>query len=136
MESARRLAKAKDYPERARAAIKEMHRQVGVLKFGPDGLACRGVLVRHLVMPGEIAGTGAIMRFLAEEVSQDTYVNMMDQYYPAGRVSSEKFQEINRSIAADEYERAVQAARDAGLWRFDVRRPIPPRLAQILTQTM
>ena len=114
---------AKDYPEAAQRSIREMHRQVGELRVDEFGLAKRGVLVRHLVMPGEIAGTGAIMRFLAEEVSQDTYVNVMDQYYPAGRVSSEKFQEINRRTTGDEFEAAVDSAHQAGLWRLDVRRP-------------
>ena len=81
-ESARRLAKAKDYPERARAAILEMQRQVGSLRFGPDGLARRGLLVRHLVMPGEEAEAQAILQWLADEVATDTYVNVMSQYRP------------------------------------------------------
>jgi putative pyruvate formate lyase activating enzyme len=91
-----RYIKAKDYPEAARRNIVEMHRQVGPLRFDEEGLAKRGVLVRHLVMPGEIAGTECIMRFLADDVSPDTYVNVMDQYYPAGRVSAAQFVEINR----------------------------------------
>ncbi len=118
-----RYLKAKDYPEAARRAIKEMHRQVGDLKFDEFGLARRGLLVRHLVMPGGVAGTAEIMRFLAEEVSRDTYVNLMDQYYPAGKVSEEKYGEINRRITSREYQEALRAAREAGLWRFDERRP-------------
>jgi putative pyruvate formate lyase activating enzyme len=118
-----RYLKAKDYPQIARAALKEMHRQVGVLKMDENGLAKRGVLVRHLVMPGGIAGTAAIMRFLAEELSPDTYVNIMDQYYPAGRVNAQSFKEINCRLETHEYESAVQTARDAGLWRFDRRQP-------------
>ena len=117
-----RYVKAKDYAEAARRAIREMHRQVCVLKLDEDGLAKRGVLVRHLIMPGEIAGTESIMRFLAEEVSPDTYVNVMDQYYPVGRVSGTQFVEINRRIASAEYEKAVRTARAAGLWRLDQRR--------------
>ncbi len=78
-ESARVLCKAKDYPEVARAAIREMHRQVGDLRFGTDGLARRGLLVRHLVMPGQTNETEAIMRWLAEEISRHTYVNIMGQ---------------------------------------------------------
>ena len=113
--------KARDYPEAARRNMQEMHRQVGALKLDENGLAKRGVLVRHLVMPGEIAGTEAIMRFLAEEISPDTYVNIMDQYYPAGRVSETQFVEINRRIGAGEYRRAIAAARAAGLWRLDAR---------------
>ncbi|MBI4463307.1 MAG: radical SAM protein, partial [Acidobacteria bacterium] len=77
---------------------------------------------RHLVMPGGIAGTEAIIHFLAEEVSPDTYVNVMDQYYPAGRVDWDHFPEINRRITAEEYETALEHARRAGLWRFDTRR--------------
>ncbi len=116
-----RYLKAKDYPQIARKAIKEMHRQVGVLKMNEEGLARRGVLVRHLVMPEGIAGTPDIMRFLAEELSPDTYVNIMDQYYPAGRVNAQSFKEINRRLLPSEYESAVHAAHDAGLWRFDRR---------------
>ena len=117
-----RYVKAKDYPEAARRTIREMHRQVGELKFDENGLAKRGLLVRHLLMPGEIAGTAAIMRFLAEEISPDTYVNIMDQYYPAGRVSGDQFVEINRHITSTEYQKAIEEARAAGLWRFDQRR--------------
>ena len=117
-----RYVKAKDYAEAARHAIVEMHRQVGVLKLDENGLAKRGVIVRHLVMPGEIAGTEKIMRFLAEEITPDTYVNIMDQYHPAGRVFGSQFVEINRHITSVELERAVKAAREAGLWRLDARR--------------
>ena len=116
-----RYVKARDYPEAARRTIREMHRQVGPLKFDAEGLARRGVLVRHLVMPGEIAGTAEILRFLAGEISRDTYVNLMDQYYPAGRVSGAQFVEINRHITGTEYQRALESARAAGLWRLDRR---------------
>ena len=111
--------RARDYPEVARAAIREMHRQVGDLVIGDDGLARRGLLVRHLVMPGGIAGTQEVMRFLAEEISKDTYVNVMDQYCPAWRVSREQFREINRRITRAEYEEAVRVTREAGLHRLD-----------------
>jgi putative pyruvate formate lyase activating enzyme len=120
--------KARDYPEAARRAIAEMHRQVGELKLDEHGLAKRGVLVRHLVMPGQLADTESIMRFLAEEVSPDTYVNVMAQYYPAGKVGDEKYPELNRRITADEYHEAVRLARAAGLWRLDERRPLMPSL--------
>lgn len=115
---------ARDYPEAARQALKEMHRQVGELKLDEHGLAKRGVLVRHLVMPGNIAGTREIMEFLAGEVSRHTFVNIMAQYYPAGRVSGEKFAEINRRITRQEYADALVAAQDAGLYRFDERHPL------------
>src|SRR5690606_11059468 len=103
-----RFLKAKDYPEAARQAIRAMQRQVGPLKMDENGLAKRGLLVRHLVMPGQIAGTESIMRFLAEEISPDTYVNIMDQYYPAGKVSAEKYAEINRPTTSTEYKQALE----------------------------
>ncbi len=118
-----RYLKAKDYPEAARQAIREMHRQVGDLKLDEFGLARRGLLVRHLVMPGHIAETEAIMHFLAKEISADTYVNIMAQYYPAGKVTPEKYPEINRHISQNEYQAAIHAAQKAGLWRFDKRHP-------------
>lgn len=118
---ARKYLSAKDYPEAARRAIKEMRRQVGELKFDEQGLAKRGVLVRHLVMPGGVSGTREIMKFLAREVSPDTYVHVMSQYYPAGKVSGEKLPEINRRITSQEYADALTAAVKAGLYRFDQR---------------
>jgi putative pyruvate formate lyase activating enzyme len=110
---------AKDYPQVARRAIKEMYRQVGDLKLDENGLAKRGVLVRHLVMPRNVSGTRDVMKFLAHEVSTDTYINLMAQYAPAGKVSAEKFPEINRLITSQEYSDAVNFARKAGLYRFD-----------------
>ncbi len=126
-ESSRTLAKAKNYPEVARAAIQEMHRQVGDLRFGPDGLARRGLLVRHLVMPGQTDETAAIMSWLADEISPDTYVNLMGQYRPEyevgaiARNGAVKYAGINRPAAARELEAAFEVAREAGLWRFDSR---------------
>ncbi|MGD2077957.1 MAG: radical SAM protein [Chloroflexota bacterium] len=117
-----RYLKARDYPAAARAALREMHRQVGVLKMDEFGLAKRGLLVRHLVMPGGVIGTASIMRFLAEELSPDTYVNIMAQYHPAAKVGSGKYGEIDRRPTRQEMEQAYAAARSAGLWRFDQRR--------------
>lgn len=117
-----RYLKARDYPAAARAALREMHRQVGVLKMDEIGLAKRGLLVRHLVMPGGVAGTASIMRFLAEELSPDTYVNIMAQYHPAAKVGGGKYREIDRRPTRQEMEQAYAAARSAGLWRFDQRR--------------
>lgn len=119
-EKAQRYLRAPDYPEVARRAILEMHRQVGVLKFDENGIAKRGVLVRHLVMPEEVAGTEHILRFLAEEVASDTHVNVMAQYHPAGLVSSVRYPEINRRITSPEYWHAVQLAEALGL-RLDER---------------
>ncbi|MGH9363998.1 MAG: radical SAM protein [Thermoanaerobaculia bacterium] len=132
------LSRARDYPERAKDAILEMHRQVGTLKFGRDGLARRGVLVRHLVMPGQAEEAAAIFDWLAREVSPDTYVNIMAQYRPehlvgqtdsAGRM---RYAEINRVPLRQEIADAYAAARRAGLWRLDERRPLrqPGRLAR------
>ncbi|MCI0400981.1 MAG: radical SAM protein [Gammaproteobacteria bacterium] len=126
-DSARTLAKAKDYPEHARAAITEMHRQVGPLRFGPDGLARRGLLVRHLVMPGQLSEAAAIFKWLADAVSVDTYVNVMGQYRPEFQVGEPaqegelKYADINRRPSPGELEAAYEAAREAGLWRFDRR---------------
>ncbi|HKZ70794.1 MAG TPA: hypothetical protein VJ020_11980, partial [Anaerolineales bacterium] len=80
------------------------------------------VLVRHLVMPGGLAGTREVMEFLAREVSPHTYVNIMAQYHPAGRVTAEKFAGINRRITAKEFAGAVEVAEEAGIYRFDERR--------------
>ena len=120
-EMARRYLKAADYPETARAAIKEMYRQVGALVFDADGVARRGLLLRHLVMPGDICGTGEIMRWIARELGADTYVNIMAQYRPAGRVSRTQYPEIDRCLTHDEFQRAIKVANEAGLFRLDGR---------------
>ncbi len=119
---AKHLVKAKDYVERAQAAIKAMHAQVGPLCFDRQGMARRGVLVRHLVMPEGLAGTGEAMRFLAREISPDTYVNIMGQYDPAGKVNATLYAEINRRVTPVELEAAFRIAREEGFHRFDERR--------------
>jgi putative pyruvate formate lyase activating enzyme len=120
-ERSRRYLLAPDYPDAARAVIRAMHEQAGVLRVSEDGLAVRGVLVRHLVMPGLLDETRAIAGYLGE-LSPDTYLNLMDQYYPAYRVESEeKFREIRRRVSRGEMEEAVATARAAGLWRLDTR---------------
>ena len=127
-ETAERYAGAPDYPEKARAAVAEMHRQVGPLHFGADGLARRGVLVRHLVMPGLAGESAAIFEWLAREVSRDTYVNVMGQYRPEWRVGEpeepgrKRFAEIARRPREREIEAARESFRGAGLWRLDGRR--------------
>ncbi|MBG0791641.1 MAG: radical SAM protein [Desulfovibrionaceae bacterium] len=108
---------AEDYPKRARAAVTEMHRQVGDLVI-KDGLAVRGLLVRHLVMPGGVAGTGKWMEFLAG-LSRDTFVNVMDQYRPCGDI--EDLPEIGRMVAAAEFQAALDEAKGRGLHRLDDR---------------
>ena len=116
-EMARKYSRAPDYPEVARRAIKEMYRQVGNLVIDDNGLARRGLLVRHLVMPEEVAGTRAVMQWIADELSPETYVNIMAQYHPAGKVSRSDHAEINRRVTPAEYERALDAAWRAGLKR-------------------
>lgn len=120
--TSRRLARAGDYPDVARAAIAEMHRQVGVLRLDSRGIAKRGVLVRHLVMPEQLDEATEIFRWLATAISPDTFVNIMGQYRPEHRVSSsDRYQEINRRTTSQEMDAAYAAARAAGLWRFDER---------------
>lgn len=111
-----RLCKAGDYPQVAMKAIKEMHRQVGDLVVNDRGIAERGLIVRHLVMPNGLAGTRKIMKFLAQEISSNTYVNIMDQYYPCGLAN--KYPEINRRISVEEFENAIQIAHEEGIWRL------------------
>jgi len=130
--TAKRLSKAEDYPERAREAVREMHRQVGNLCFTPDGVACRGLLVRHLVMPGLLEETRQIFQWFADEISRDTFFNIMAQYRPAYQVGSVadagaqagtiRYEEINRRPSSEELQAAYDAAQQAGLWRFDERR--------------
>jgi putative pyruvate formate lyase activating enzyme len=116
---ARQLANAPDYRDVACRAVKEMHRQVGDLAVDERGLARRGLLVRHLVMPGGLAGTREVMRFLAREISPNTFVNIMPQYRPEGRAS--RYREIDRPLTPAEWREAVAAARQEGLSRFDER---------------
>jgi putative pyruvate formate lyase activating enzyme len=126
-EAARKYSKAPDYPEVARRTIREMYRQVGDLLFDEQGLARRGLLLRHLVMPGDIAGTREIMRWIAQELSPSTYVNVMAQYSPAGKVSRGDYGEINRRVTPREYEQALEEAWRAGLARLDARRAADAR---------
>jgi putative pyruvate formate lyase activating enzyme len=113
-------SKIRNYPLHNQAAVKEMHRQVGDLQIDRDGLAVRGLLVRHLVLPHDLAGTAQIVQFLAEHVSRNTYINIMDQYHPA--FNAREHQKLNRSLRPEEYQSALQAALQAGLSRLDERR--------------
>lgn len=115
--AAKKYCLAEDYPERARQAIVEMHRQVGDLKVNDQGVAVSGLLVRHLVMPGGLAGTREWMEFLAKEISPNTYVNIMNQYRPCGE--ADRFPELLDRVSGDEYEQALEMARRAGLTRLD-----------------
>ncbi len=120
-DKSRKYLKAEDYPDAARAAIAEMHRQVGDLVIDADGLARRGVLLRHLVMPGELDETRAILEWIARELGPGTYVNLMDQYSPAGAVSEDRYPELCRRLSAAEFRQAREIAGDLGLRRLDER---------------
>lgn len=124
-ETAARYAQAPDYPERTRAALIAMHRQVGELAIGADGVARSGLMIRHLLMPGLLAETAAILEFIATALSVDTYVNIMAQYHPCGR--AELYEELRRTITGEEYRRAVAMAEALGLTRID-----RPDLARML----
>ncbi len=104
-----------------------MHRQVGPLVLDEDGLAQRGLLIRHLVMPGGAEETRAILTWIANELGTDTYVNLMDQYHPAGKVTREQYPELDRPLTSAEFRQAVEMAADLGLRRLDVRRPLQAR---------
>jgi putative pyruvate formate lyase activating enzyme len=128
-ERSRTYLKAENYPDAARAAIKAMQRQVGQLVVDGDGLARRGLIVRHLVMPGGLDETRAILQWIVAELGRDTYVNLMDQYYPAGKVNPDHHPEINRRLTSSEFAEARAIARELGLRRLDARWP-HPRLAR------
>jgi len=112
-EVAERLSFAPDYPRVNREAVREMHRQVGDLVVGDDGVAKRGLLVRHLVLPEGLAGTKEIVRFLAREISPNTCINVMAQYYPAHE--AREYPPLDRRLLRYEYEEAVRAAEAEGL---------------------
>ena len=116
---AKRFCKAPDYPEVVREAVKEMHRQVGDLLLDERGIAYRGLLVRHLVMPHGLAQTPQVMKYLADEISPNTYVNIMDQWRPCGEAHLHP--DLSRRISRQEYEEALEAARSVGLHRLDDR---------------
>ena len=148
-ETSLRLCKAKDYPEVTKNVIKEMHRylitpiesaqfhsfpnssffrQVGDLVFSSDGLAKRGLLVRHLVMPSYVGEAKHILSFIADEISKDTYVNIMEQYRPTftvgkgemrARTGFDTYGDIDRPVQDSEMDDVRAHARDIGLWRFE-----------------
>jgi putative pyruvate formate lyase activating enzyme len=120
-EAARRYLKRPDYADVARETVKEMHRQVGDLVVDQDGMARRGVILRHLIMPGSLDETEAILHWVAGELGGNCYVNLMAQYYVSGKVGKDgEYLEIARTIHREEYERALAVARDLDL-RLDPR---------------
>ncbi len=116
-QAALKYSNAEDYPSVAKAAIKEMHRQVDCLLIDERGIALRGLLVRHLVLPEGMAGTEEVARFLAQEISPDTYTNIMAQYYPCYKAVDHP--PLDRRVTNEEYRKAVRAAQAAGLKRLD-----------------
>lgn len=116
---AQEYSQVPDYFSVAKSAIEEMHRQVGDLLLDDKGIALKGLLVRHLVLPQGLAGTKEVMHFLAEEISKNTYVNIMDQYHPCGRIAHDS--PLNRSITREEYDQAVETAKKEGITRLDKR---------------
>ena len=115
-EVAKKYSKAEDYPKIAKAAIIEMHRQVGDLYINPLGIAERGLLVRHLVLPDSLAGTEEVVKFIVEEISDNTYVNIMDQYYPCYKAFD--YPPLDRRITTEEFFEALNIAKKAGLKRI------------------
>lgn len=114
---AEQTCNAADYPAVARRAMREMHRQVGDLLIDDNGIARCGLLVRHLILPRGLAGTRDIMRFIANEISPDTYVNLMSQYRPCGRAA--EIEALAARPTADDFSNAHRAAEEEGIQRFD-----------------
>jgi putative pyruvate formate lyase activating enzyme len=113
-ENAKKYSKIDNYVENNRTAIKEMYRQKGILKFDADGLAVKGILIRHLVLPNNIAGSKEIFNFVATEISQDTYMSVMAQYHTAN--ISHTIEELNRKITPEEYDKVLEDFNSAGLY--------------------
>jgi len=114
-QTAFKLSGIKNYPEVMKRALKEMHRQVGDLQIDQRGIATKGLLIRHLVLPDNSAGTAEIMKFIAHELSTDSYVNIMDQYRPCFK--AERYPKVNRRITSEEFSQAVESAKKEGLHR-------------------
>ena len=121
-ETAERFCNAGNYPEVVRRALIEMHRQVGDLVIDAAGIARRGLIIRHLVMPGGLADTSEIMKFVAQKISTDSYINIMPQYRPCGRAWEDW--EISAPISTDDYQAALAAAKQEGIHRLDERRRV------------
>lgn len=117
---AKKYSLVDNYWEVNKKALAEMYRQVGDLVIGEDGIAQKGLLIRHLVLPEGLAGTKKVMKFIAS-LSKNSYVNIMDQYYPCNK--AEQYPEINRRITPEEFKEAIEIAKKQGLHRFDKREP-------------
>lgn len=113
-------SKIRNYPVRNQVAVREMYRQVGDLQIDERGIATRGLLVRHLVLPNQLAGTQSVVNFLAKEISTNTYLNLMDQYRPTYKAS--QYPRLNRQITRQEFQQALELTRESGLHRLDRRK--------------
>jgi len=123
--TAEELSGINDYPSINRAALREMHRQVGDLQINEDGIAARGILIRHLVLPHGLAGTKETMEFVAEEISQNSYVNVMAQYHPCYKAF--QIPQLSRPLLKQEFLEAIEMAKGAGLNRLDKLHPAAVR---------
>jgi putative pyruvate formate lyase activating enzyme len=123
--TAEELSGIKNYPRVNRAALREMHRQVGDLQTDENGIAIQGLLIRHLVLPHGLAGTKETMRFIAEEISQNSYVNVMAQYHPCYKAF--QIPQLARPPLKQELLEAAELAREAGLNRLDRLYPVAVR---------
>ncbi|MCL0057999.1 radical SAM protein [Dehalococcoidales bacterium] len=115
--TAEQLSGIKDYPQVNKAAVREMHRQVGDLQLDEQGIAQRGLLVRHLVLPNQLAGTEEVVRFLGQEVSTNTYLNIMAQYHPCYKAFD--IPQLSRPVLEQEFYKAIELAHQQGLYRLD-----------------
>jgi putative pyruvate formate lyase activating enzyme len=113
-ENAKKYSKINNYVENNRVAIKEMYRQKGILKFGNNNLATKGILIRHLVLPNNIAGSKETFEFVAKEISKDTYMSVMAQYHTAN--ISNTFEELNRKVTQEEYDKVLEDFDKVGLY--------------------
>jgi putative pyruvate formate lyase activating enzyme len=114
---AERISGVKNYPAINRAAVKEMHRQVGNLSMDENGIASRGLIIRHLLLPDELAGTLMIINYIAEKISKDTYLNLMNQYRPEYKARDDP--QLNRRVIREDHAKAKDYARQMGLTRLD-----------------
>ncbi len=109
---------AYSYPEFTKAAILEMHRQVGVAKPAEDGLMYRGLMIRHLVMPNRVGGSNKILKWIADNLPKDTYINLMSQYRPMYKAF--EYKEISRGITKAEFKEVVDYAKSLGFTNLDI----------------
>lgn len=116
--AAKYSSQADTYPEITKIALREMHRQVGVAKPAPDVLMYRGLIIRHLVMPNRVSGTRKVVQWIAKNLPKDTYLNLMSQYTPMHKAF--EYPEIARQITREEYDEALQWAKEAGLTNLDI----------------